>query len=232
MSAFGTRSTTATFMAAKQGCRRSLDTFVIQNRALVTKVTQIYLRNPRLAHEHDDIIQEGLMGMHRALEKFDPDLGYSFSTYAVPWIRVYVERYLQGILTQFGMPTRIRALAWKIKGLSRTYPLGSISESLGISLALTTSLHQMSDCLPMEFASEIESPSIDELTALKMDMEKAIKAFGQLPSLEKSALLIKIGEHQDYEGAARFLTDQGISRYDFDKSALKSMAAMKSAISA
>jgi RNA polymerase primary sigma factor len=58
-------------------------------------VVAIARRQRRGSVRLDDLIQEGNVGLMKAVEKFDPHAGTRFSTYAVWWIRAYVGKYLK-----------------------------------------------------------------------------------------------------------------------------------------
>ncbi len=71
------------------GARRRL---VQHNLAFVVAIAR---KQRRGTVRLDDVIQEGNVGLMRAVEKFDPDAGTRFSTYAVWWIRAYIGKYLK-----------------------------------------------------------------------------------------------------------------------------------------
>ncbi len=58
-------------------------------------VVAIARRQRRGSVRLDDLIQEGNVGLMKAVDKFDPHAGTRFSTYAVWWIRAYVGKYLK-----------------------------------------------------------------------------------------------------------------------------------------
>ncbi|MBI2032402.1 MAG: sigma-70 family RNA polymerase sigma factor [Candidatus Levybacteria bacterium] len=67
---------------------RTVDDFiVICNLPLVVSISRGY------RGEYMDLVQEGVIGLLKAIERFDPDRGNKFSTYATPWIRREIMDY-------------------------------------------------------------------------------------------------------------------------------------------
>ncbi len=70
------------------------DKIINSNLRLVVSLAKPYLSRKNSSMDFFDIIQEGTIGLIKAVEKFDASLGYKLSTYATWWIRQHINRSL------------------------------------------------------------------------------------------------------------------------------------------
>ena len=142
--------------------QQAKDEFVLRNMKLVAKIAKGYYNS---SMDQADIMQEGFIGLMQAVDKFDPALGYKFSTYATWWIRQGISRALlrSGLLK---LPTHLQEGRKRVLTVMDENP-GISDKELAEKCCLTMSMLSHAKLMPV-ISSSLDT--LDDDGMYKHDM--------------------------------------------------------------
>ncbi len=196
----------------ERGDLEAKDRLVNANLRLVVHVARQYQGNHTLCFL--DLIQEGVIGLVRAAEKFDWRKGLRFSTYATLWIRQAIQRGIADRGRTIRLPTNVAQRERKILAVQRRLlvelgreptpeelataaelPIDEIQRLEGISRVVTS--------LDMPVGAEgdaslgdllaSEGPAVDEEVHVTMRRDIVLRTVSELPEPQRNVIRMRYG---------------------------------------
>ena len=157
-------------------------------------VWTIAIANRGRGVEVDDLVQEGQLGLLRACELFDASLGYQFSTYAVHWVKNFIQRAIQEQAGLVRIPVYMQE---KIsKGKTPDSPGLTVKQRQALAAAIrlrTTKIARIADLEARDMSLADLAVEREAHTPDPEELHQVIRAIVTLPRPMRRVLRLRFG---------------------------------------
>ncbi len=189
-------------ISAQKGNEESRILLIRSNLRLVVKIARRY---ERLGMSISDLIEEGNIGLMKALSRYNPRLGFRFSTYASWWIRQHVIRAIANQARVVRLPVYMSELLHKMRKeqerlthkYSRKPTNDELAKALKIPISKVMELHKAANRATSLDRKVSEDGEVDFIDLLQDDEIEAVDELVNLFKKEEvDALLALMGERE------------------------------------
>ncbi|WP_115048874.1 sigma-70 family RNA polymerase sigma factor [Xanthomonas arboricola] len=163
----GEPETALLFVQAMQSYRNARDQMTVANLKLVYSIAPKYLFS---GLQLDDLVQEGNLGLMKAVDKYDWRRGFKFSTYATWWIRQGITRNVADKSRTIRIPVHVyektRRIAQAVRTLERRYGRPPTSEEISAAAELRVQEVEALSRIAPEPLPLHEMTDIDDIIAI------------------------------------------------------------------
>ncbi len=117
---------------ARRGDKKAVDLLISRNLRSVMKTAQGFRG---YGIDIEDLFQVGVIGLHKAIRKFDPERGFRLGTYAAWWIRQSITRYCRDNARTIRLPNNVWNRLYRLKKKQAAAAADPENEALAADLA-------------------------------------------------------------------------------------------------